>query len=115
MKIGFLNAIFLFICVQVLAQFNVSRATVQQALGFEDQTNTTLRGPGLDASTSVFSAISPPSRDNGSSFVGRESMPRIIPSSALPMCIVTVLPGELRCGLRLDLKHAGGTQYTICA
>jgi hypothetical protein len=44
MKIGLLTAVFLATCVPVLAQPTVSRATLQQSLGFEDQTSTALTG-----------------------------------------------------------------------
>jgi Peptidase family S41 len=44
MKIGVLIAFFLAVSAPVLAQPTVSRATLQQSLGFEDQTSTALTG-----------------------------------------------------------------------
>ena len=44
MKIGILTAVLIASSLPVLAQTTVSRTTVQQALGFEDQTSTALAG-----------------------------------------------------------------------
>lgn len=44
MKTGILTAFFLVAAVPVVAQTGASRANLQQSLGFEDQTNTSLTG-----------------------------------------------------------------------
>ena len=44
MRIGILAAILLAVCASILAQPTISRATVQQSLGFEDQSSAVLTG-----------------------------------------------------------------------
>ena len=44
MKTGLVNAVVLAACVQIFAQTTVSRAALEQSLGFEDQTSASLTG-----------------------------------------------------------------------
>lgn len=67
MKIGVLTAFFLASSVPVLAQPTVSRVTVQQFLGFEDQTSTALTGWYMNPQGTV-------SADNSVAHTGRWSV-----------------------------------------
>ena len=91
MKIGVLTAFLLVSSVPILAQTTVSRATLQQSLGFEDQTGPALTGWDLYPAGTV-------SADNSISHTGHWSvrLQRDIQSAGTFSVITRMLPVDFQ-------------------